>query len=479
VRVRRAVPLLALSLLAACGGGSGGSPGATAARPPAPGLSLPPVAGASSGPTAQPGRVRLGANWPTYHHDNARGGYLAAGPDPQSPAVAWQAELDGKVYASPLVVDGRVLAATEGGSLYALDGPSGRVLWRRHLADPIPAASQPCGNIDPLGITGTPVYDPATHQVFAVTTVAGSRHVLYAVDAATGKVRSQRDVDAPGSVPATQLQRGALLLAGRTVYIAYGGNLGDCGPYLGRVVAAPMAGGALRSFAVPTGREAGIWAASGPAATPAGELLVTTGNGSASTGNWDHSDSVLRLSPTLELLDGFAPQGWAQENSVDADLGSTGPVLLPGGRQALAVGKGGSAYLVDVGRLGGVGGQRDLLRDCSSYGGAAAAPVAGGSGGAVAYLPCSGGLLQVRVQDGRLARGWQAQGQVTGSPVVVGSTVWSVQQDGALYGLDAGTGRQRALLQVGDASRFATPAASGNALLVPTLPGITAVRLLS
>lgn len=269
------------------------------------------------------------------------------------------------------------------------------------------------------------------------------------MDAATGRVRSQRDVDAPGSVPATQLQRGALLLAGRTVYIAYGGNLGDCGPYLGRVVAAPVAGGALRSFAVPTGREAGIWAASGPAATPAGELLVTTGNGSASTGNWDHSDSVLRLSPMLELLDGFAPQGWAQENSVDADLGSTGPVLLPGGAQALAVGKGGSAYLVDVGRLGGVGGQRDLLRDCSSYGAAAAAPVAGGSGGAVAYLPCSGGLLQVRVQDGRLVRGWQAQGQVTGSPIVVGSTVWSVQQDGALYGLDAGTGRQRALLQVG------------------------------
>ncbi len=76
-------------------------------------------------------------------------------------------------------------------------------------------------------------------------------------------------------------------------------------------------------------------------------------------------------------------------------------------------------------------------------------------------------------------RGWQAQGQVTGSPVVVGRTVWSVQQDGALYGLDAATGRQRALVQVGDASRFATPAASGNALLIPTLRGVTAVRLTS
>jgi len=475
--VRRAVSLLALSLLAACGGGSGASTTAPVDGPPASGLSLPPVTGAPSRPAAQPGHLRLGPDWPTYHHDNSRGGYVGAGPDPQAPAVAWQAALDGKVYASPLVVGGRVLAATEGGSLYLLDGETGRVLWRRHLADPIPAASQPCGNIDPLGVTGTPVYDPATHQAFAVTTQAGPRHVLFAVDAATGRVRSQRAVDAPGSVPATQLQRGALLLAGHTVYIAYGGNLGDCGAYLGRVVAVPVAGGALRSFAVPTSREAGIWAASGPAATPAGEVLVTTGNGAAAGGDWDHSDSVLRLSPALALQDGFAPQGWAQENSVDADLGSTGPVLLPGGTQALAAGKGGSAYLVDVGHLGGVGGERASLRDCSSYGGAAAAPVTGG--GAVAYLPCSGGLLQVRVQDGRLSRGWQAQGQVTGSPVVVGRTVWSVQQDGALYGLDAATGRQRALVQVGNASRFATPAASGNALLIPTLRGVTAVRLTS
>jgi len=360
--VRRAVSLLALSLLAACGGGSGASTTAPGDGPPASGLSLPPVAGAPSPPAAKPGHLRLGPDWPTYHHENSRGGYVGAGPDPQAPAVAWQAALDGKVYASPLVVGGRVLAATEAGSLYSLDGATGRVLWRRHLADPIPAASQPCGNIDPLGVTGTPVYDPASHQVFAVTTEAGSRHVLFAVDAATGRVRSQRAVDAPGSVPATQLQRGALLLAGHTVYIAYGGNLGDCGAYHGRVVAVPVAGGALRSFAVPTGREAGIWAASGPAATPAGEVLVTTGNGAAAGGDWDHSDSVLRLSPALALQDGFAPQGWAQENSVDADLGSTGPVLLPGGTQALAAGKGGSAYLVDIGHLGGVGGERVAAR---------------------------------------------------------------------------------------------------------------------
>ena len=462
--------LLALSL-AACGS----SPSRQAA--PATRASLPTVVAAPTMPVQAPQGLRLGADWPTYHGDTSRSGYRAGGPDPEHPVVAWQARLDGKVYASPLVVGGTVIAATEGGSLYALDGATGRVRWRQHLADPVSADRLPCGNIDPLGVTGTPVYDPTTKQLFAVATTTGPRHVLFVVDARSGAVRSQRDVDAPGSEPATQLQRGALLLSRGSVYIPYGGNYGDCGRYLGRVVAAPVAGGGLRTFAVPTRREAGIWAASGPAATASGDVLVTTGNGAAFGGSWDRSDSVLRLSSDLQLKDGFAPAGWAQENSVDADLGSTGPLVLPGGSMAVAAGKGGSAYLVDLAHLGGVGGQLDTQRNCASYGAGAAVPVQGA--GSAVFLPCTDGLLQLRVQGRRLVRGWQAPGEVTGSPVVVGTTVWSVQQDGALYGLDAATGHRRALLQVGDATRFATPAASGSGLFVPTVKGITAVRLVS
>ncbi len=209
---------------------------------------------------------------------------------------------------------------------------------------------------------------------------------------------------------------------------------------------------------------------------PNGDVVVTTGNGEATGGAWDHSDSMLRLDPGLGLIDGFAPVGWAQENSVDADLGSTGPVLLPGTRQAIAAGKGGGVHLVDLAAMGGVGGQRSEIGGCQSYGGGAAAPVTGG--GTVAYLPCSTGLLQVRVSpEGQMARGWQAPPQFTGSPVVVGTTVWSLQQDGALAGLDAATGTVRATVSVGDATRFATPATSGNALFLPTSRGVTAVRL--
>jgi outer membrane protein assembly factor BamB len=489
---RLAPVLVGVVVLAGCSTGSPGegppappaSPPATVAPYPAPsvpasgaGLVLPPVAGAQAAPPAPSGGVRPGADWPTYHGDVTRTGYIAAGPDPGNPALAWQTPLDGAVYGSPVVVAGEVVAATEGGSVYGLDAVTGAVRWRSHLADPLPGSALPCGNIDPIGITGSPAVDPGSGQVFVATTEAGVHHQLYGIDPSTGGVRSKRDADVPGVDPATHLQRGALLVSGGTVYVPYGGNYGDCGQYRGSVVGLPTTGTAApRTFVVPTNREAGIWAASGPAALPNGDVIVTTGNGEATSGGWDHSDSVLRLTSGLALVDGFAPVGWAEENSVDADLGSMGPVLLPGTHTVLAAGKGGGVFLVDLAGMGGVGGQKGELTGCEAYGGGAAAPVQGG--GTVAYLPCSSGLLQVRVgENGALTKGWQAPSQVQGSPLIVGTTVWSLQQDGALIGLDAATGAERARVSVGDATRFATPALSGNALFLPTSHGVSAVRI--
>jgi len=411
-----------------------------------------------------------------YHGDTTRRGYAASAPDPVNAKVRWTAQLDAPAYASPLAVGGLVVQATAAGSVYGLDAASGAVRWRTHLADPISGSSLPCGNVDKLGVVGTPAYDSASGLVFAVTAQAGPQHVLYGVDAVTGAVKVRRGVDAPGMDPATHLQRAALAVSGGRVYVAYGGNYGDCGQYQGRVVALGTRGdGPLLAFAVPTKREAGIWAASGPAALANGDLLVTTGNGEATNGSWDHSDSVLRLSPTLALKDGFAPAGWAQENGVDADLGSTGPLVLPDGR-AVAAGKGGSIYLVDPASLGSVGGQLTSLQGCQSYGGMAAGLSASGS--TPVFVPCTSGVQQVLVGPGRAMRkGWSAPGQVTGSPVVAGTTVWSVQQDGALYGLDAADGAVRATVQVGDVTRFATPAVSGANLFVGTRRGLTAVAL--
>ena len=77
-----------------------------------------------------------------------------------APRLRASLKLDGQVYASPIVVDGRTVVATENDTVYAFDN-AGRQIWRRHLGPPSPAGERPCGNIDPLGITGTPVYDKA------------------------------------------------------------------------------------------------------------------------------------------------------------------------------------------------------------------------------------------------------------------------------------------------------------------------------
>jgi outer membrane protein assembly factor BamB len=254
------------------------------------------------------------------------------------------------------------------------------------------------------------------------------------------------------------------------VYVAYGGLFGDCGDYRGRVVASRTDGrGPLLALAVPASREGGIWGASGPAVDGRGRLYVAVGNGAATGGEWDRSDSVLRLSPELRLEDGFAPRRWAEDNAGDADLGSMGPLLLPGGL-VFAAGKSGLGYLLRADHLGGVGGQLVERPVCAAFGGAAAV-------GSTMYVPCTDGLRQVRVQPGaRLEPGWQAPAQVSGSPVVGGRTVYSLDPAGGiLYALDADRGRVRASVPVGQTSRFATPTLAGGLVLVGTLTGVVAL----
>lgn len=447
-----------LVALVACGNSS--SPAPPVLSTP---LTLAPGTPTSTVPAAN------NTDWTTYHHDNARTGYLAGEPDPQRLVRAWSTSLDGVVYAEPLIVGTHVLVATEGNSLYSLDVHTGQVQWHTKIGPAVPLVELPCGNIDPLGITGTPVYDPATGLVFAVAEVSGPEHILVGVDAGTGQVRVRRVVDPPGMEPQAQQQRAALALSQGMVYIAFGGLLGDCGNYHGWMVASRTDGnGQLLSYQVPTAREGGIWAASGPAVDTAGRLYVTVGNGAAIVGNWDHSDSVLRLSPTLQLEDGFAPTQWREDNALDADLGSLGPLLLPEGL-VYANGKSGLGYLLHANALGGIGGQALVSGVCHAYGGAAAF-------GSILFVPCNEGLQQVKVGPGvRLTLGWHAPGQVTGSPVVGGNTVYSLAPSGTLYAFDSERGTVRATVAVGATTRFATPTLAGGRIFVGTLTGVVAV----
>jgi outer membrane protein assembly factor BamB len=392
--------------------------------------------------------------------------------DPTRITNLWKQTLDGAVYAEPLVVEGQVIVATEKDSLYAIDTQSGQIRWHTTVGSPVPLSSLPCGNVDPLGITGTPVYDSQTGLIFAVAEIQGPAHILVGVDSKTGQVKVRRIVDPPGSDPQTQQQRAALVLYGGRVYMAFGGLYGDCGNYHGMVVASRTDGtGALLTYQVPTQREGGIWAPAGPSVDEQGNIYVSVGNGAATGGDWDHTDAVLRLSPTLQLKDGFAPQNWASDNASDLDLSSLNPVLLPNNLLFIQ-GKSDQGYLLHADQLGGINGQIQTISVCSAgaYGGAAI-------NGQTAYIPCADGLREIKLDAGKITLGWQASQQVTGSPVIGGNTVYSLNTGGTLYALDATSGSVRATIAVGSTSRFATPTISQNSIFIGTMTGIAAVKI--
>jgi outer membrane protein assembly factor BamB len=407
-----------------------------------------------------------------YHRTPDHAGVAPAMPAADRPALAHSLELDGAVYASPLVVRGLTIVATENDSVYAFDGAY-RQVWRRSLGSPSPAQERQCGDIDPLGITGTPIYDAGTGHVLVVAEHGGAvRHELYALDAATGAVAWRRSVDLPGVSARDMQQRGALAIAHGKVWVPYGAQAGDCGDYKGRVVGVRLDGtGAPVYYSPPTERGGGMWNPAGPTVNSAGNVLVVSANGAAFPGDpYDHTNSVLELDGDAKLVDSFAPRDWAENNQGDVGLGSQG-VALVGTRWAVLGGKSGPVYVLRQGHLGGIDGQVSVREVCRSFGGSAV-------DGDVLYLPCTDGVRAVRVDSaGTLHELWHANGSITASPVVGGGRVWSLDSGGGvLHALDPATGKSVAQVTVGPTNRFATPALSGTTVIVPTLRGIAVVR---
>jgi polyvinyl alcohol dehydrogenase (cytochrome) len=408
-------------------------------------------------------------DWPTYHRDNERSGTVPDFPAPRALSQAWKATLDGAVYGQPLVIGDTVFAATEHDTVYALAADTGKVRWSTHLGQPMPKSQLPCGNINPLGITSTMVYDPDTRAVFALAETAGAHHTLFGLDAGTGAVRVTRAAEPPKGDPVATQQRSALTLWNGKVYISYGGLAGDCANYIGSVVAIPTTGtGPAVSYAVPTPREGGIWTPGG-GTVHNGRFMVAVGNGEETGGQYDGSDSVIAFDPDLKVVDRFTPSTWPDDNAHDLDLGSMTPIVVNG--YVLIDGKRGVAYTMRADHLGGIGGQVAQADICYSFGGSAI-------NGDTAYLPCTDGPHAVRVDAaGHITQVWKSPVAAAGSPVLGGDTVWAVDYDGGtLYALDAATGNVRQKLDIGAAPHFASPTLAGGRVLVGTLTGVVAVN---
>jgi outer membrane protein assembly factor BamB len=499
--------------------------------------------------------------WLTYHHDFSRTGvdpYNPASPSFSSINRNWISDpLDGDIYAEPLVAQSRVFVATENNTIYSLDADTGKVIWRTNFGAPVSKSDLPCGNIDPTGITGTPVIDMRTQTIFAVAFLSDThRHELFALDMGTGKIRFETAVDPPNSDPTIEQQRGALALSyyddssmstgdastegegGIIVYVPYGGLFGDCGQYHGWVVGAPISSISLGSgtannsnnssnssagsigtsttaseegtkqqlpllsFQVPTNREGGIWATSGPAIDHDGNILIATGNGQPAK-NFDFGNSVIKLSPDLgKVIDWFAPSNWADLDIHDTDLASVGPTVLDnnnnsnengnhdnsiGSSEIFQIGKEGIGYLIRGDKLGGINGELFSAPVCDegAYGGTAYAPP-------YLYVPCREGLAAVYLQSAAddsnnntaaattsskdhgssnpyssFIVKWKGPSFRAGPPIIADRLVWAVDTNkGQLYAFDPSTGKILFQEDLGAVVHFTTPSSSHGQVFV-------------
>jgi outer membrane protein assembly factor BamB len=435
----------------------------------------------SAAAAPSPARTADPRAFTVYHGDAAGTGAVAAVSSVDLKAPAWTSPtLDGEIYGEPLVASGRVFVATENDTVYALSAASGAIEWKRHLATPVSAGVLPCGDITPeVGITGTPVIDQARGEIFVVADESvngGPSHHLIGLELSTGDVELSQVVDPPGADPRAILQRTGLTLdAGRVVF-GFGGNYGDCSTYHGWVVAVPEAGGAADEFAVDPGpgeSQGAIWmGGAAPAVDGAGNIWVEAGNGSvtSSAHAYDDSDSVLELSSSLRLRQFFAPITWPSDNAHDLDL-SMEPVLLSDG-EVVAAGKSRIAFLLKRSHLGGIGHQQAELGSLCSQdidGGAAVQST-------TVYLPCLSGTVAIRVDVSPpgLHLLWSS-GSGGGPPLVAAGLVWTIGQNGELYGLDPATGDVREQAAVGaPANHFPTPSLGDGLLLAPSADGVVA-----
>jgi hypothetical protein len=294
----------------------------------------------------------------------------------------FQARIEGHVYAQPLywlpagTKTGRVIAATESNLVYALDAATGSEIWKAKLGRSVPRSDLPCGNIDPDGITGTPVIDDTAGILYldALTLKkSGPRHLVYALSLADGSVLSKWPLDVEAELAkqgisfssSTQGERSALLLFNGNLYVNYGGNWGDCGSYNGTVIQLQTAPPKIVAHWATRANGGGIWAQGGIAGD--GEALYLTTGNTFNANTWSDGEAIIRLRPGLnhsnKPKDYFTPSNWKTLDIEDLDLGGTEALPLniavagsQPAKRVIAFGKDGNAYLADRTNLGGVGG---------------------------------------------------------------------------------------------------------------------------
>ncbi len=379
----------------------------------------------------------------TYGQDNLRTGWYAD-QTTLSPGLVsggtfgqmWNSAITGQAYAQPLVFQGTVIVATESNDIYGLNATSGAQQWHRNVGTPFNPNDVGCSDLLPtIGVTGTPVIDPATSTAYFLKKTYNSgasgpaAYYAHAVDVATGAERSGFPVKIQGSDgsatnPRTfdatkELQRPGLLLLNGVVYAGFGGHC-DRADYTGWVVGISTAGSITALWNAEAGEAgnpgAGIWQSGGGLVSDGPNTIVlSTGNGNipttAAPGNAPPKqlgEAVVRLTvqadKSLKATDFFMPYDADVLDSWDGDVGSGAPVVLPSSsfgtasvpHVSLQIGKQGYLYVMNADDLGGYkqgpSASDKIVQRLGPFGGVWSKPAAwGGDGGYVYLTTASGG----------------------------------------------------------------------------------------
>jgi outer membrane protein assembly factor BamB len=393
---------------------------------------------------------------------------------------AFNGSIRGNVYAQPLYIEGgpggraMVIAVTESNNVYALDAATGGVIWQTNVGAPVPTSKLLCGDINPLGITGTPVVDLLSRALFfdAMTTPDGGvtkKHLIFSLNVDTGSLNPGWPVDVNASArfgstvfnSAVQNERGALAIVGGTLYVPYGGHAGDCGTYHGWLVAMPIDNPAGLTAWATAAAGGGSWSVGGVASDGV-DPFVATGNTFGAGGVWSGGESIIRFhgGATFSTLTNhfWAPTNWASLDSGDTDLGGSSALIVdvPGAKPSqlvVALGKDGNAYLLNRTNLGGVSLPIARAHISSSAIIQAAATYRTAKG---TYVVCAANGSQLSAfrilptNPPSITNVWAVSQGGRGSPFVTSTdgtndvVVWGIgaESDQKLHGFDPDTGAQ-------------------------------------
>jgi hypothetical protein len=286
----------------------------------------------------------------------------------------------GTMFASPLYWQngpggvGILIAETTGNDVFALNENTGATVWMRNIGSSPQDSGAGCGGIHPIGIESTGVIDPATSTLFvagAIGSATISRHEVHALNLMDGTERTGWPVDVATAPPSGSMtfmpqpanQRSALSLLNGIVYIAYGGHVGDCGPYHGWVIGINASNPAMKGGWATGGQGEGIWAAGGMASDGTG-VFASTGNrtGGGSSTHQD-SEAVVKITGLGTRADTYFPSRWQAMDTADADMASVNPVYIEQAgstpsKMIVQVAKDGHLYILDAAALGGSNGHK-------------------------------------------------------------------------------------------------------------------------